>query len=321
MPLWLLIALGVCAQLYCYVRYGTLLWPKRYSLTKMAHIANARFILGSTPAELDAAMEMAHMYQCKECTSALYARETPRHEVEVSQFDIDVNEVTNSDFVNWLNQQIDKLQIDSIGREVRIGNSLIIDLAPNVPVLGIGYQNHRFKALPGMERKPVVLVAWEGAQRYCKAHGKRLPTEAEWEYAARGSDERRFPWGFAAPGCSDSVFGRLRDTGTCLQLAQRPEDVGTTATDVSPFGVHDLGGNVAEWTLDRFTDRYTDCPAPCRDPRHDDGGAATSDTLRVVRGGAWYREPDACRAAGRSSRAQDAPQGDIGFRCVQSEKH
>jgi len=145
--------------------------------------------------------------------------------------------------------------------------------------------------------RPVNCVSWNEAAMYCEFVGKRLPLEEEWEYAARGNDFRKYPWGNARP-TQQLCWDRAGKTATC--------DVGTSRGDVSPFGVHDLGGNLREWTASAY------CPYESREE--------CTTKMVVVRGGGWRgrpQSPDNVRAARRMPSA-GAKQHDIGFRCVTS---
>lgn len=143
--------------------------------------------------------------------------------------------------------------------------------------------------------QPVVTVSWDEARAFTawlttQLDGlvARLPTEAKWEYAARGSDGRSYPWGNEAPDASRATFGQSPGTG-------QPAVIGHTPGGKSPFGVHDLAGNVWEWCLDGWAG-YVEIQADAVDPcRQDD----TLGGVRVVRGGSWVDRAGALRSAYR----------------------
>lgn len=163
------------------------------------------------------------------------------------------------------------------------------------------------KALFDQPDQPVVGVTWEEAAAYCRWAGGRLPREAEWEFAARGSDGRRYPWGDEEPNPGRAVYGRIFGKGG------KPEAVGATPGDVSPFGILDMAGNVMEWCNDWYGPYPTHSESPLIDPI---GPAA--GTKRIMRGGCWNFQATSLRATGRWPTVPSLQRGTehIGIRLV-----
>lgn len=150
---------------------------------------------------------------------------------------------------------------------------------------------------------PAIGVSYEDAVAYCKWAGGRLPKEAEWEFAARGTDGREYPWGNDPPQPGRAVYGRVIGHGG------KPDSVGTTPGDCSPFGILDMAGNVLEWCADWFGPYSANGTTPQINPEGVAQGAN-----RVLRGGCWSYEARSLRATERLQQPPSQRLCLIGFR-------
>ncbi len=198
----------------------------------------------------------------------------PAHTVTLDDFYIDVYEVTNEQY-----RACAEAGVCTTGGSSRIYNET-----------WVGH--------------PVMDVTWYEAQRFCEWRDGRLPTEAEWEKAARGTDERTFPWG------NEPVTCELTRYGACGWYTV---PVGSHPKGVSPYGVHDMAGNAWEWTADWFDqDYYKDSPAENPTGPERDTGWKSS------RGGAWFYQAGLMTSIWRNHAPPTAHYQYLGFRCVRN---
>lgn len=215
------------------------------------------------------------------CTQA----EQPLHQVDLPAYLIDRTEVTNLQYAACVAAGVCAAPVSRASR-----------LRPDY------FANLAFASYP------VVNITWTDAQAYCAWIGKRLPTEAEWEQAARGNqDARLYPWGNEPPTCERINF--LSANGYC-QLD--PVVTGNFITGSSPFGLLDMAGNVAEWIMDWFqADYYAQSPAA-------NPTGPTQGELKVIRGGSWNSGWYDVRVDARFNALPDQADATTGFRCAQT---
>ncbi len=209
------------------------------------------------------------------------ADEWPQRSVQVDTFAIDQVEVTNGRYLVF---------VGTTGHR-----------NPPNP-----YGNGLLLSAKGIDQLPVVQVTWYDAKAYCAWAKKRLPTEAEWEKAARGTDGRRFPWGEAQPTYTVANFDREWDGDKTLHA------VGSLSGGDSPYGIKDMSGNAREWVQDWYDPEYY-ANAPDKNPQGPDKGI-----VRVIRGGSWHSPLSDITATARGRGGFALQTHGTGFRCVRS---
>ena len=243
---------------------------------------------------------------------ALVEDEMPRHRVSLDTFYMDKYEVTNAHFQQFVHATGYRTQAeredwgwadtgDAWGKVN--GANWRAPLGPD-------------SSIAGLEQHPVIQVSQEDAKAYCAWAGKHLPTEAEWEKAARGTDGRIYPWGdqfdgtrlnFCDANCQRSWHDPASNDGY-----RYTAPVGHYAGDQSPYGAYDMAGNVREWVADWYDESYYK-HSPTRNPP----GPASGEQA-VLRGGGWVNTARNVRVPFRSRLEPAQRYGYVGFRCAKT---
>lgn len=250
----------------------------------MVFVPAGEFLMGSADQQVTEASKL--------CADCVFTDEKPQHTVFLNAFWIDQHEVTNAQYKECVDAG--KCQSPGTGSYTR----------------DVYYANSQF------DNYPVILVSWGDAESYCVWADKRLPTEAEWEKAARGTDGRIYPWGNQAP-TSDLL--NFADKNTNFGWSNKNIDdkyadtspVGNYPNGASPYGAYDMAGNVWEWVNDWYDENYY-ASSPKQNPQ-----GATAGPFRVLRGGSWSDRRTEVRTATRLDKLPNYRDDNLGFRCSQ----
>jgi eukaryotic-like serine/threonine-protein kinase len=248
----------------------------------MTYIPEGEFLMGTTDIDASDAVENCMSYGgAQDMCENMMGVEKPQHSVFLDAYWIDRTEVTNAMYEKCVSDEVCDPPHDTSSetRTSYYGNSQYADY-------------------------PIIWVNWGMASTYCQWAGRRLPTEAEWEKAARGTDGRLYPWGNERPNC-DLVNFVLCEGDTAK--------VGSFLGDISPYGVMDMAGNVSEWVNDWYRKNYysnSSLQNPLGPP---------SGEYRVIRGASWTTLDVGLRVARRYYSGYLLWNNTHGFRCALSE--
>ena len=259
----------------------------------MLYVPAGKFKMGSDREAVTYARQLCRAYggdtAMATCSPAVFTNEQPQHTVSLDGFWIDRTEVTNGQYRRCEEAGACKppQELGSYTRDSYYGDSAYADF-------------------------PVIWVTWQQAADYCSWAGARLPTEAEWEYAARGPEGRLFPWGNAFDGtrlnyCDANCTGGPNDPKVDDGHADTAP-VGSYPAGASWCGALDLAGNVREWVADWFG-RYASAD------QVNPAGPVDGES-RIPRGGSWLDTTDDVRSANRGENSPDYTRHKVGFRCA-----
>ena len=212
--------------------------------------------------------------------------EKPQHRVYLDAFEIDRTEVTNAMFAKC----------------VAAGDCHERRYSPYL--WGVKDRSGRpYYDVPAYASYPVIMLDADEAAAYCRWAGRRLPTEAEWEKAARGTDGRLYPWGEAGPDCTLTNY---------FSCSKNPAEVTAYPAGASPYGALNMTGNLWEWTADLYAADYY-----ARSPERNPPGPATGDA-HTLRGGGFATLETDLRLTVRVGSLYHWADGEVGFRCALS---
>lgn len=277
--------------------------PLRNIVTSLVTISGGTFQMGTTVEEVINAVNACRDRDEGNCQVSYGEDSQPPFSVLLDTFQMELTEVTFGQYVAFLNWMG-----PSSHRNGCFGFPCVETKNENPDTAVIIFDSANYDVAPISLNYPVYGVTWYGARAYCEAIGRRLPTEAEWERAARGDTGFVYPWG-------NEWSDTLARTGRPRGQAPGPLPVGSFPIGASPYGVLDMAGNVAEWVADWYSETYYRQQASLPQPILSPAGPPTG-VFKVVRGGSWPDVPFFARAVHRQSQEPEAQTVWIGFRCA-----
>ncbi len=272
--------------------------------SELLAVAGGQFVMGTTAAEVNTAVEFC-VSEGARCTPAMGEDAFPQHNVTLSAFQMERTEVTYSQFLAFMNYLQQQRGSANVHRNGCFGQPCMLTNLES-QTSSVQYDSISYDVLDVIANLPVTEVTWFGARAYCEAIGRRLPTEAEWERAARGDDGRIYPWGPLWDPALASTSSQVE--GVTIGKV----DINAYPLGGSPYGVLNMAGNVSEWVSDWYDARFYGRPeAIAPDPV-----GPPSGTTRVIRGGSWDARPFFARTIHRQEANPAEGTPFIGFRCA-----
>ncbi|MEK6762304.1 MAG: SUMF1/EgtB/PvdO family nonheme iron enzyme [Nitrospirota bacterium] len=283
----------------------------------MVRIPAGSFMMGSTKDEVDRAINdcIEELGLNQERCQGIYKSELHRHQVSLNAFYLDKYEVTNQLF----NQFVEQSGYRTTAEWERSAGVFVGGKKGWEETEGANWQKPEAGVTvfdSNRAEHPVVSVSWDDGVSYCRWANKRLPTEAEFEYAMRAGTTTTYWWGHGNPGSRRVENIADEAAKNLLKNIMKGYDDGSVRTAVvgsyeaNPWGLHDISGNVEEWVVDWYAPYYDKGPEV--NPQ-----GPPSGVHHVSRGGAWTNRPSAVRSANRVWRQRFTRNGLIGFRCAQ----
>ena len=265
-------------------------------------VPGGTFTMGTTPGEVAQAVDECVNRDGGACQASYAEDSAPVHEVRVDSFLLETTEVTFSQYVAFLTVRGPDSHKNACPGFYCIQTQ---NESLDAPIIfdGVNYSINE-----GLAQHPAYGVNWYGARAYCEAVGRRLPTEAEWERAARADDSRIYPWG-------NRWDYALAKTNRPLDTPPGSFQVGSLPLGASIYGAYDMAGNVAEWVSDWYSERYYAEQVALGVSVNPTG--PITGLQKVLRGGSWDSPPFFSRSVHRQAEDPKNFRRWIGFRCVE----
>ena len=265
--------------------------PDVEKFSNMAWVKGGTFVRGSNFKENQDTLKLCRKYD-RACKLWWFSDEFPLKLVTLKSYWIDIYEVTNQQYLEFVKATAHRPALDDTCETDSCWEGNL-------------WKGNSFSML--IRNQPVTQVDWYDAVAYCKWKSKRLPSEAEWEKAARGPSGNIYPWGKRSPKGRATYNKKWKGIATMTNVGSYPRGV-------SIYGLHDMAGNVWEWVDDWYMRTYYSAGKK-KYPK----GPAKGE-FKVLRGGSWVNFPDSLRSAFRRWSKPDLRFNDTGFRCAKDSK-